>query len=118
MRETLNTERKMENPVLSAVQSRILLALLLEGSLGSSQILRVVGISGSSWAKEKRFLVSSGLLACRVSRELTERGVIRKLEFALTTRGKQVAQSLLIISDSIAHLKDTETFEKVYPTVV
>lgn len=92
----------MEEPVLSAVQSRILLALLLEGPLCSNRILRIVGISGSSWAKEKRYLVSFGLLSCRTSRELTERGVIRKMEFILTKRGKQVSQSLLIISDSIA----------------
>lgn len=92
----------MEEPVLSAVQSRILLALLLEGPQCSNRILRVVGISGSSWAKEKRYLVTFGLLTCRTSRELTERGVIRKMEFILTKRGKQVSQSLLIISDSIA----------------
>ncbi|MHB1907664.1 MAG: hypothetical protein ACYCQJ_02190 [Nitrososphaerales archaeon] len=107
----------MEIPVLSAVQSRILLALLTEGALVSSQILKVVGISGSSWAKEKRFLVSARLLDYRVSRELTERGVIRKLEFTLTPRGKQIAHSLLIIADSIAHTEDQKAIEKVYLTV-
>ncbi|MDH2901693.1 MAG: hypothetical protein PXY39_12060 [archaeon] len=108
----------MEELVLSAIQSRILLALLLEGPLSSSRILRVVGISGSSWAKEKRFLVSFGLLDCRVSRELTERGVIRKMEFLLTKRGKQVSQSLLIISDSITSKLRAQRIEQLVPTVV
>jgi hypothetical protein len=108
----------MEELVLSAVQSRILLALLLEGPLSSNRILRVVGISGSSWAKEKRFLVSFGLLDSRVSRDLTERGVIRKMEFFLTKRGKQVSQSLLIISDSIASKLREQRIEQVVPTFV
>jgi hypothetical protein len=111
----------MEELVLSAVQSRILLALLLEGPLSSNRILRVVAISGSSWAKEKRFLVTFGLLDSRVSRELTERGVIRKMEFFLTKRGKQVSQNLLIISDSIAKkLREQQGTEprQIVPAVI
>ena len=107
----------MEQLVLSAVQSRILLSLLLERSLGSSSILRVVGISGSSWAKEKRFLVSSGLLECRVSREITEKGVVRKMEFLLTRRGRQVAQNLLVISSAIDE-SPSHRLESIFPTVV
>ena len=107
----------MEQLVLSAVQSRILLSLLLEGALGSSSILRVVGISGSSWAKEKRFLVSSGLLECRVSREITEKGVLRRMEFLLTRRGRQVAQNLLVISSAIDE-GPGERLESIFPTVV
>jgi predicted transcriptional regulator len=105
---------------LSAVQSRLLLALLLEGPLSSNRILRVVGISGSSWAKEKRFLVGFGLVDCKVSRELTERGVIRKMEFFLTKKGKQVSQNLLVISDSISKKKlyEAEEEEEIAPTVV
>lgn len=108
----------MEQLVLSAVQSRILLSLLLEGALGSSSILRVVGISGSSWAKEKRFLVSSGLLECRVSRDITERGVVRKMEFLLTRRGRQVAQNLLVISSAIDDGPNRSELESIFPTVV
>jgi predicted transcriptional regulator len=111
----------MEELVLSAVQSRILLALLLEGPLSSNRILRFVGISGSSWAKEKRFLVNFGLINSRVSRDLTERGVIRKMEFFLTKKGKQISQSLLMISDSIgSKLREQTTTieEQVAPAVV
>lgn len=108
----------IEQLVLSAVQSRILLSLLLEGPLGSSSILRVVGISGSSWAKEKRFLVSSGLLECRVSREITEKGVTRKMEFLLTRRGRQVAQNLLVISSAIGESPIHGKLESIFPTVV
>jgi hypothetical protein len=107
----------LEQLVLSAVQSRILLALLLEGPLGSTSILSVVGISGSSWAKEKRFLVSSGLLECRVSREITEKGVVRKMEFLLTRRGRQVSQNLLVISSSIDETSH-RALESVFPTVL
>jgi hypothetical protein len=92
----------MEEPVLSAVQSRILLALLLGGPQCSSKILYDVGISGSSWAKEKRYLLGWGLVTYRISRELTDKGVVRKMEFVLTKRGKQIAQSLLMISASIS----------------
>jgi predicted transcriptional regulator len=109
----------MEESVLSAVQSKILLALLLEGPLTSNRILKVVGISGSSWAKEKRFLAHFGLVSYRINRDLTERGVVRKMEFMLTKRGKQVSQSLLIISHSIASNVRVEGFESVVaPTVV
>ncbi len=80
-------------------------------------MLDVVGISGSSWAKEKRFLVSSGLMECRVSREITEKGVVRKMEFLLTRRGRQVAQNLLVISSSMDE-SSHRRFENVFPTVV
>lgn len=110
----------MEEPVLSAVQSRILLALLLGGPQCSSRILADVGISGSSWAKEKRFLLGWDLLTFRVSRELTERGVVRKMEFMLTKRGKQVSQSLLMISNSIANsrIQVQEALEQITPPVL
>ena len=108
----------MEQLVLSAVQSRILLSLLTEGPLSSSSILHVVGISGSSWAKEKRFLVSSGLLECKVSREITEKGVVRKMEFLLTRRGRQVAQNLLVISSAIDENGNFARVANVFPTVV
>lgn len=108
----------MEESVLSAVQSKILLALLLEGPLTSNRILKVVGISGSSWAKEKRFLTSFGLVSYRINRDLTERGVVRKMEFMLTKRGKQVSQSLLIISDSIASNVHVEDFERIVAATV
>jgi len=104
--------------VLSAVQSRILLSLLTEGPLGSGSLLRVVGISGSSWAKEKRFLVSSGLLECKVSREITQKGIVRKMEFMLTRRGRQVSQNLLVISSAIDEHSGLDRFERIYPTVV
>ena len=109
----------LEDLVLSAVQSRILLSLLLEGPLSSNSILRVVGISGSSWAKEKRFLITSELLDCRVSRVMSERGVMRKMEFMLTRRGRHVSQNLLAISASIHHNSNASEpkLEEIFPTV-
>jgi len=87
--------------VLSSVQSRILLSLLMEGEMCSSSALNVVGISGSSWSKEKRLLIGAGLLECQTKRVIKERGVIRKMGFRLTRKGKQIAQHLLAISTSI-----------------
>ncbi len=109
----------LEDLVLSAVQSRILLSLLIEGPMSSNSILRVVGISGSSWAKEKRFLISSELLDCRMSRMMTERGIMRRMEFMLTRRGRHVSQNLLAISASI-HRRSVASepkLEEIFPAV-
>jgi DNA-binding MarR family transcriptional regulator len=104
----LKTEGLFEKPsgmmrlsVLSEIQSRILLALLIEGELSSASITEKVGISGSSWSKEKRMLAAAGLIDCESSREITEKGVVRHMDFRLTRRGKQVAQNLLAISATI-----------------
>jgi hypothetical protein len=91
----------MQLSVLSEVQSKILLVLLLEGGLGSQAIAEKVDISGSSWSKEKRMLSGSGLIDCTSTREITEKGVVRRMDFRLTKRGKLVAQNLLAISTVI-----------------
>ena len=88
--------------VLTAVQSRILLSLFFDGALGSNSILKKVGISGTSWSKEKRFLIDCGLVNSVAKREMTEKGVLRRTEFTLTARGKLVTQNLLAISYSLS----------------
>jgi len=91
----------MQKPVLSEIQSKILLALLLRGKVSSLDILQAVGISGSTWNKEKMLLQNTGLVESKVTRELAESGVVRKMEFKLTLKGRQVAQNLLAITSLI-----------------
>ena len=88
----------MQKPVLSEIQSKILLALLVRGKVSSLDILQAVGISGSTWNKEKMLLNNTGLIDSQITRELSENGVVRKMEFRLTLKGRQVAQNLLAIS--------------------
>ncbi|MHB8566912.1 MAG: hypothetical protein ACYC7D_06575 [Nitrososphaerales archaeon] len=88
----------MQKQVLSEIQSKILLALLVRGKASSVDILKTVGISGSTWNKEKMLLQNTGLIDVQTTRELTETGVVRKMEFKLTLKGRQVAQNLLAIS--------------------
>ncbi len=64
-------------------------------------ILQAVGISGSTWNKEKMLLQNTGLVESQVTRELAESGVVRKMEFKLTLKGRQVAQNLLAITSLI-----------------
>lgn len=92
---------EMQKPVLSEIQSKILLALLLRGRVSSLDILQAVGISGSTWNKEKMLLQNTGLVESQVTRELAESGVVRKMEFKLTLKGRQVAQNLLAITSLI-----------------
>ncbi|MFI5422108.1 MAG: hypothetical protein ACHQ1H_14180, partial [Nitrososphaerales archaeon] len=94
MPNALNPGR-MQKPVLSEIQSKILLALLVRGKVSSIEILQAVGISGSTWNKEKMLLQNTGLVESQITRELTENGVVRKMEFKLTIKGRQVAQNLL-----------------------
>src|SRR5579875_659685 len=85
--------------VLSVHQSKILLAFLSENHpLGSVEITRLVKISSSSWAKEKKLLVRRGLLTYSMQRTMTENGIMRKFEYSLTKKGKRVAQALLCTS--------------------
>lgn len=51
-------------------------------------------------------LHNTGLIDAQITRELTENGVVRKMEFRLTQKGRQVAQNLLAISS----LLGDETF--------
>jgi hypothetical protein len=91
----------MQKQVLSEIQSKILLALIVRGRACSAEVLRTVGISGSTWNKEKLLLQNTGLIDVHTTRELTENGVVRKMEFSLTVKGRQVAQNLLAISSLI-----------------
>lgn len=97
----------MRNQVLSEIQSKILLTILLRSKASSVDVLKAVGISGSTWNKEKVLLSNAGLMEGQITRGLGEGGVVRKMEFRLTLKGTRVAQNLLAISSLIGE----ETFE-------
>jgi hypothetical protein len=104
----------MRNPVLSEIQSKILLALLGRAKASSVDMLKAVGISGSTWNKEKMLLSNVGLIEGQITRGLGESGVVRKMEFRLTSRGRRVAENLLVISSLICD--ESREFEKVDST--
>ena len=82
-------------------------------------ILKAVGISGSTWNKEKVLLHNTGLVEGQITRGLAESGVVRKMEFKLTVKGKQVAQNLLAISSLMGDESfETERLENVLELIV
>lgn len=105
----------MRTPVLSEIQSKILLTLLLRSKALSVEVLKAVGISGSTWNKEKMLLCNAGLMEGHITRGLGEGGVVRKMEFILTLKGRRVAQNLLAISSLIG--EETIETEKLESTL-
>lgn len=109
----------MQKQVLSEIQSKILLALLVKGKASSIDILKTVGISGSTWNKEKLLLQNTGLIDVQTTRELTENGVVRRMEFKPTLKGRQVAQNLLAISALIGDTTfNTQNVDGLLETLV
>jgi len=99
-RVNATTEYELDEFVLGALQSKILIALLISktGNLSSGMITKKAGISASSWAKIKLNMIDQGLLICTHRREMSEGRVIGSVEVKLTRRGILVAQNLLLIA--------------------
>jgi hypothetical protein len=93
-------ESELDEFVLGALQSKILIALLLSktGTLSSGMITKKAGISASSWAKIKLNMIDQGLLLCTHKRDMSEGRVIGSVEVKLTRGGILVAQNLLMIA--------------------
>lgn len=85
--------------LLTAVQSRILLVLFIEGALTTSLLLSRTRISGATWGKERHFLSAFGLIRNHLRRHMTEQGVITMKEVELTDEGANVASKLVEISE-------------------
>jgi len=96
----LGVESELDQFVLGALQSKILIALLISktGTLSSGMITKKAGISASSWAKIKLNMIDQGLLVCTHKRDMSEGRVIGSVEVKLTKRGVLVAQNLLLIA--------------------
>ncbi|HYB04385.1 MAG TPA: hypothetical protein VED17_07980 [Nitrososphaerales archaeon] len=96
----LGRESELDEFVLGALQSKILIALLISktGTLSSGMITKKAGISASSWAKIKLNMIDQGLLICTHKRDMSEGRVIGSVEVKLTKQGILVAQNLLSIA--------------------
>lgn len=99
-RSSVSAESELDSFVLGALQSKILIALLLSksGTLSSGMITKKAAISASSWAKIKSNMMDQGLLLCTHKRDMVEGRVIGSVEVKLTKRGILVAQNLLAIA--------------------
>ncbi len=96
----LGGESELDEFVLGALQSKILIALLISktGTLSSGMITKKAGISASSWAKIKLNMIDQGLLVCTHKRDMSEGRVIGSVEVKLTKQGILVAQNLISIA--------------------
>ena len=101
---------ELDDFVLGALQSKILVALLLSKTqaLSSGHITKRAGISASSWAKIKTNLMEQQLLVCTPKREMCEGRVIGSVEVKLTKKGVLVAQNLLLIAGILGKLSPEE----------
>ncbi|MDA4131144.1 MAG: hypothetical protein OK457_10275 [Thaumarchaeota archaeon] len=101
---------ELDDFVLGALQSKILVALLLAKTqaLSSGQITKRAGISASSWAKIKLNLMDNGLLLCTPKREMCEGRVIGSVEVKLTRKGILVGQNLLLIAGLLGKIPQEE----------
>jgi hypothetical protein len=90
--------------LLTAVQSRILLVLFLEGGLGTAALLDAVGLSGRAWNKEKEKLAGLGLLASKEMKNFSKTGIKSTVNHHLTKKGIIVANNIKEISESINSL--------------
>lgn len=96
----LGGESELDEFVLGALQSKILIALLISKTrtLSSGMITKKAGISASSWAKIKLNMIDQDLLVCTHKRDMSEGRVIGSVEVKLTKKGILVAQNLLMIA--------------------
>lgn len=91
------------------VQSRIILSLFIGGAIGSSSVLRVARISGSTWKKEKNLLIEKGLVSYSKRREIREDGVRQVKNYSLTEKGIEVARHVRMIAHLLGQEKFLET---------
>jgi len=116
----LGGESELDEFVLGALQSKILIALLVSksGTLSSGMITKKAGISASSWAKIKLNMIDQDLLVCTHKRDMSEGRVIGSVEVKLTKKGMLVAQNLLMIAGLLGkEIPDGET-SPIHPPAV
>jgi len=105
---TREQNSELDDFVLGALQSKIMIALLLSktGTLSSGLITKKASISASSWAKIKLNMIDQGLLICTHRRDMSEGRVIGSVEVKLTKKGTLVAQNLLLIAGLLGKVPD------------
>ena len=89
--------------LLSGVQSRIVLSILVGGTLGVSSLVKLARISGSTWKKESALLLGMGLVSFVERKEMHEDGVRRTKYYVLTEKGNRIANHIKTISNLLKH---------------
>ena len=104
-------DSELDDFVLGALQSKIMIALLLSktGTLSSGLITKKAGISASSWAKIKLNMIDQGLLICTHRRDMSEGRVIGSVEVKLTKKGVLVGQNLLLIAGLLGKVPEEKS---------
>jgi DNA-binding MarR family transcriptional regulator len=97
-------------PHLSAIQSRILVALFQsEGRLQflpNEAVLEKTGVAQSTWSEEQKRLIEMGLLEKKAFKTIRTNNVCRIVNFRLTSKGRTVAFNLANISRMIIQQSD------------
>jgi hypothetical protein len=90
----------LESNPLTPIDIRILVALTRSknGSLHAEEILEETGIAMSTWSSKQGKLVSMGLLEKHFTRVMGDEHVMKRMNYALTKKGKIVGQSLLQVT--------------------
>jgi len=94
---------------LTTVQMRIILALFLNGEMGTASLLKKVRVSGKTWSRERGTLKALGLLASEKRRTLSSTRVKVTCNHRLTSRGEEIAGRILGISDSLTTGQSLQT---------
>ena len=95
--------------ILSAVQMRIILALSLNGEMGTASLLQEVRMSGKTWSRERTTLRNLGLLTSERRRILSSPRIKLVCHHRLTGRGEEVAGGILEISESLTSERIPQT---------
>ncbi len=87
--------------ILSLVQTRIILALLLGENVATTSVLRVARISGTTWSREREVLANMGLINGSERKVFVEGGVRRVKNIQLTEKGREIARHIQSIHQII-----------------
>ena len=93
----------MQEVLLTGVQSRIVLSILVSGTLGVSSLVKLARVSGSTWKKERSLLLRMGLVSFVERKEMHEDGIRRTKYYSLTEKGNQIADHVRTISNLLGH---------------
>jgi DNA-binding MarR family transcriptional regulator len=88
----------LEHIILTAVQARILLTMLIQDGMGTSALVKATRVSGSAWSKESKTLAQLGLLTSEEKKVISGKRVRRIKQHKLTSKGFEVAKSIQQIS--------------------
>src|SRR5262249_50031304 len=88
--------------LLTTVQSRILLVLLLEGGRGTATLLHAARISGKTWQRDREMLVRMHLLTSKQRKRSSKTGGNVMMYRHLTQKVTGIVNGIREISNSIS----------------